>query len=70
MRFLALVLALLVCGNSYASDCPTGNCKLRSRIVNTTQEVISVPVVVTRKTVETTRNVGRKFTQRIRNTVR
>jgi hypothetical protein len=70
MRFLALVVALMLCGNAYANDCSSGNCNLRSRVVNTTKEVISVPVVVTRKTIETTRNVGRRLTSRVRSVVR
>ena len=70
MRFLALVLALMICGQSFAGECVSGNCNLRQRIVTTSREVISVPVIVTRRTVESTRNFGRRVTNRVRSVVR
>jgi hypothetical protein len=71
IKLFAIVLALMVAGSSvYAGECSNGKCTLRSRTVNVTQEIIAVPVTVTRRTVEATRNVGRKTVSRIRNTVR
>lgn len=70
MKF-ALVVVLMVFGSSaFAGECLSGNCTLRSRVVNVTKEVISVPVTVTRRTVEATRNVGRKSVARVRSVVR
>jgi len=66
-----LVAALMVCGTStFAGDCENGKCSLRSRTVNVTREVVCAPVVVTRRTVEATRNVGRRSTVRVRSVVR
>ena len=71
MKNLLLVIALLcVCSTSMAGECATGNCTLRSRSVNVTRELISVPVTVTRRTVEATRNFGRKTVARVRSVVR
>lgn len=70
-KLFAIVLALMVAGSSaYGGECASGKCTLRSRTVNVTKEIISVPVIVTRRTVDATRNVGRKTVSRIRNTVR
>ena len=72
MKNIALAL-LLVCGLSgltYAGECVNGNCVLRSRSVEVVQEIISVPVTVTHKTVKATRNVGRRAVSKVRNTVR
>jgi hypothetical protein len=66
-----LVVALMIIGStSFAGECSSGNCTLRSRTVNVTRELISVPVVVTRRTVEATRNVGRRTVARVRSVVR
>jgi hypothetical protein len=66
-----LMFALMVLGSSaYAGECTNGNCTLRSRVVNVTQEVIAVPLTVTRRTVEATRNVGRRTVARVRSVVR
>ena len=70
MKF-ALVFALMFVGSSvFAGECANGNCMLRSRVVNVTKEVVAVPVVVTRRTVETSRGVGRRNVVRVRNVVR
>jgi hypothetical protein len=70
MKF-ALVFALMFVGSSvFAGECVSGNCTLRSRVVNVSREVIAVPVAVTRRTVEATRNVGRKTVARVRSVVR
>jgi hypothetical protein len=70
MKF-ALVFALMFVGSSaFAGECVSGHCTLRSRVVNVTQEVIAVPVAVTRRTVEATRNVGRRTVARVRSVVR
>jgi hypothetical protein len=70
MKFV-LVVALMVAGSSvYAGECASGNCTLRSRTVNFTRELISVPVTVTRRTVEATRNFGRRTVARVRSVVR
>lgn len=66
-----LVLLLIVAGSSvYAGECANGNCTFRSRSVNVTREIVSVPVTVTRRTVESTRNFGRSTVNRVRNVVR
>jgi hypothetical protein len=67
---VALMLLMGMVSFSYAGECVSGNCTLRSRSVNVTKEVISVPVTITRRTVEATRNVGRRTLNRVRSTVR
>ena len=70
MKF-ALVFALMILGSSaYAGECTNGTCTLRSRVVNVAKEVVSVPVQVTRRTVQATRNMGRKTVARVRSVVR
>ena len=71
MKNLFLVIALMCVGSvSMAGECATGNCTLRSRVVNVTKEVVAVPVIVTRRTVEATRNLGRRSVARVRSVVR
>lgn len=71
MKNLLLVIALLCVGStSMAGECASGSCTLRSRAVNVTREIVSVPVTVTRRTVEATRNLGRKSVARVRSVVR
>lgn len=71
MKNLFLVIALMCVGSvSMAGECAGNNCTLRSRVVNVTREVISVPVTVTQRTVEATRNVGRRTIARVRSVVR
>jgi hypothetical protein len=66
-----LVVALMIFGSSaFAGECANGSCTLRSRVVNVSREVISVPVALTRRTVEATRNVGRRTVSRVRSVVR
>lgn len=70
MKF-ALVFALMILGSSaYAGECTNGTCTLRSRVVNVAKEVVSVPVQVTRRTVQANRNMGRKTVARVRSVVR
>lgn len=66
-----MMLLLMVAGSSvYAGECANGNCTLRSRSVNVTREIVNVPVTVTRKTVQATRNLGCKTINRCRSVVR
>jgi hypothetical protein len=67
---IATMLILGTVSSTYGGECVSGNCSLRSRVVNVTREVISVPVTVTRRTVEATRNFGRKSVNRVRSIVR
>lgn len=68
---ILMVLVLALCGTSiYAGECATGKCALRSRTVNVTKEIVSVPVEVTRRTVESVRQVGRRTLVRAKNIVR
>lgn len=69
MKSLMLVIALIAVGStSYAGECANGKCNLRSRTVNVTREIVSVPVEVTKRTVEVTRNVGRRLLGKSRTT--
>ena len=72
MKNLLLVIALMAIGSTtMAGECADGSCTLlRSRVVNVTKEVVSVPVTVTRRTVQATRNLGRKTVNRVRDVVR
>lgn len=70
MRYVLVVAFALVCGSANAGDCVNGTCGLRSRVVTTTKEVVRVPVEVTKKTVETTRNGLRRVGSRVRSVVR
>lgn len=71
MKNLLLVIALLCVGStSMAGECASGSCTLRSRAVNVTREIVSVPVTVTKRTVQATRNLGRKSVARVRSVVR
>lgn len=70
-NIICLVMIMLgMISSVYAGECQTGNCKLRSRVVTVSREVISVPVNITRRSVETTRNFGRKTLTRVRDSVR
>lgn len=65
------IVFLTVCTSSiYAGECANGNCNLRSRTVSVTKEIVNVPVTVTRRTVQATRNVGSKVINRCRSVVR
>jgi len=74
MKNVLLLIALMFIGSvSYAGECAcaTGNCRvLRSRAVTVTQEIVQVPVAITRRTVEATRNVGSRTLYRVRSLVR
>ena len=72
MKNFLLVIALLCVGStSMAGECANGSCSLiRSRAVNVTRELVDVPVAVTRRTVEATRNFGRRSVARVRSVVR
>jgi hypothetical protein len=66
------MVVLAVVGSSVsAGECANGSCRnFRSKVVNVTQEIISVPVIVTRKTVDVTRQLSRRTVNRVRNIVR
>ena len=72
MKNVLLIIALMFVGSiSYAGECANGSCKvLRSRAVNVTREVVQVPVTVTSRTVEATRNLGHRTIARVRSVVR
>lgn len=72
MKNVLLLIALMfVSSVGYAGECANGNCKvLRSRAVTVTQEVVQVPVTVTRRTVEASRNLGCRTACRVRSIVR
>ena len=70
IKFVIALLLTFIGSSIYAGECANGNCMLRSRVVNVTREVVSVPVVVTRRTVDTSRVVGRRNVVRVRNVVR
>jgi hypothetical protein len=71
MKYLVMFTVLMIGSSAYAGECVNGSCRnFRNKIVNVTQEIISVPVVVTRKTVDVTRQLGRKTVNRVRNIVR
>jgi hypothetical protein len=55
---------------AHAGECLNGKCNLANRTVVVARELITVPAQVTKKTVETTRNVGRRTVNRVRNIVR
>lgn len=70
MKYVCMVAVMVLGSSAYAGECVGGNCLLRSRTVNVTRELITVPVTVTKRTVEATRNVGRRSVARVRNVVR
>jgi hypothetical protein len=67
-----LMLALILTGSfANAGECVNGSCRnFRNKVVNVTTEIVSVPVFVTRKTIEVTRNTGRKTINRLRSIVK
>lgn len=69
-NFIACVAIALCASVSNAGECVNGTCNLRSRTVTVARELISVPVQVTKRTVEATRNVGRRTVARVRSVVR
>jgi hypothetical protein len=66
----AIIATFIFSGSSFGGECLNGACNLRSRAVKVTKEIVSIPVVVTRRTVEATRNVGRRTVARVRSVVR
>jgi hypothetical protein len=70
IKFVIALVLTFVGSSVYAGECASGRCPVRSRVVNVTREVISVPVVVTRKAVEATRTIGRRTVSRVRDVVR
>jgi hypothetical protein len=70
IKFVIALVLTFVGSSVYAGECANGKCLVRSRVVNVTREVVSVPVTVTRKVVDTTRNFGRRSVSRVRDIVR
>jgi hypothetical protein len=71
MKSLITCFAIVLCGSvASAGECVNGQCALRSRTVTVAREIINVPVQVTKRTVEATRNVGRRTVARVRSVVR
>jgi hypothetical protein len=70
IKFVIVLLLTFIGSSIYAGECTNGKCLVRSRVVNVTREVVSVPVTVTRKVVDTTRNFGRRSVSRVRDIVR
>ena len=70
IKFVMMLLLMVAGTSAVAGECVSGNCTLRSRSVNVTREIVSVPVTVTRRTVQATRNVGAKAVNRCRSIVR
>jgi hypothetical protein len=70
IKFVMMLLLMVAGTSAMAGECVNGNCTLRSRTVNVTREIIAVPVTVTRRTVQATRNVGSKVVNRCRSVVR
>lgn len=70
IKFVIMLLLMVAGTSAFAGECVSGNCTLRSRSVNVTREIVSVPVTVTRRTVQATRNVGSKVVNRCRSIVR
>lgn len=70
MKFVIALALVFVTPMVYAGECVGGQCSVRSRVVNVTKEVVSVPVRATRKVVSATRNIGRNTVCRVRNILR
>jgi hypothetical protein len=67
---IACSLIVIFSSFTYAGECVDGSCKLRNRTVTVVRELVNVPVQVTKRTVEATRNVGRRTVARVRSVVR
>ena len=50
MRYILAVAFILTSSTVFAGECANGKCRLRSRTVNDTREIVQVPVQVTRRT--------------------
>lgn len=70
MKYIIMIAIILTGSICSAGECVNGVCNLRSRTVNVARDIIGVPVQVTRRTVEATRNVGRRTVARVRSVVR
>ena len=71
MKTLLTCVVFCLCFSTVnAGECVGGRCNLRSRTVTVAREIVSVPVQLTRRTVEATRNVGRRTVARVRSIVR
>lgn len=70
MKYMIMIAMMFVSSYSFGGECINGTCNLRSRAVNVTREIVSVPIQVTKRTVEATRNLGRKSVARVRSVVR
>lgn len=71
MKNVLFAMVLVLSGSvAFGGECANGLCRLPSRVVTATKEVVRVPVQVTRKTVETARNGVRRVGSRVRNVVR
>jgi len=70
MKYILMIMLMCAASSSFAGECVNGSCSLRNRTANVVREVISVPVRVTKKTVQATRNVGRRTVSTVRNIVR
>jgi hypothetical protein len=70
MRYIAMIIVMLFGSVCSAGECVNGTCNLRSRTVTVARELISVPVQVTRRTVEATRTFGRRTVDRVRSVTR
>jgi hypothetical protein len=70
IKFVMMLLLMVAGTSSMAGECTNGKCTLRSRTVNVTREIVAVPVTVTRRTVQTTLNVGSRAVNRCRSVVR
>jgi hypothetical protein len=69
-NFILMIAIATACSTTFAGECANGTCTLRNRVVNVTREIVSVPVQVTKRTVEATRNFGRRSVARVRSVVR
>jgi hypothetical protein len=70
MKYILTIAMIVASSSVFAGECVNGTCNLRSRTVTVARELVSVPVQVTKRTVEATRNVGRRTVARVRSVVR
>lgn len=70
MKYVFMVLIMIASSNVFAGECVNNSCSLRNRTVDVAREIISVPVQVTRRTVQAARNVGRITVSKVRGIVR
>lgn len=66
MKYILLLILMLIPVSSFGSECSNGTCSLRNRVGN----IVSVPVNVARRTFQTSRNLGRRTANSVRNTAR